>query len=212
MKRSGLRVASIRLAGLAAVLLAFAFIPVRQAHATYYYKTLPLEVNWKEPAGSKYYNYCGPGATQVALDVRLAASQVPSIDTLGVEEKTNVGKTGTYMTDIVPVLNKRLSTSWYWIGYAYNADSLASYIKADIYNNYAMVTGLRTYNMPGWGTRNVPHIVAVVGYYESTDGLTKYALYTETASTGAGYNGSFYNWALMGNFWNYVSSNSIQAW
>ncbi|MBX3015326.1 MAG: hypothetical protein KF832_27650 [Caldilineaceae bacterium] len=67
---------------------------------------------WMEPNDQAHINYCGPGATQVALDAKLAASAVPSVDKLGSEESTNP-LSGTYMSKICPVLNTRLNTTWY---------------------------------------------------------------------------------------------------
>ena len=179
---------------------------------SFFYKTLPLERAWYEPNDLAHVNYCGPGATQVALDIRLPASSVPHIDTIGREEYTNVGKTGTYTSDIRRVLNKRLNTTWYLLAQAGSKAALENYIYIDMYYNYAMVTGLKTGGMPGWGTRNVNHIVAVYGYYRSNDGLTSYVYYTETATAKAGYNGAFYNGASSANFWRWVSVNNTQVW
>jgi hypothetical protein len=175
-----------------------------------YDRTLSVGV-WKQPEDAKYINHCGPASTQVALDVRLDASKVPSLDTLAKEEKTNDGKTGTYMQDIKPVLNKRLSTSWYVIGNAKDQARLGTWIRADMDFNYAMVTGAKTGRMPGWGGRNVNHIVAVYGFRQPVSGSAT-VRYTDTASKKAGFTGNYWNSASLSDFWSYVKDNNIQAW
>jgi hypothetical protein len=66
--------------------------------------------------------------------------------------------------------------------------------------------------MPGWGTRNVNHIVAVYGYSQSCDSCAPYIYYAETAANAAGFSGSYENNNTMSNFWNWVKNNSSQVW
>jgi hypothetical protein len=176
-------------------------------------KQLPQERAWREPNDTAHINHCGPGATQVALDARLPASQVPDIDTLGREEKLdpNPPKSGTYMSDIVPVLNKRLNTTWYKLGYAGNQNELEAGILRNLDNGYALLTGLRTSGMPGWGTHDAYHIVAVIGFYKTDDG-TKYVGYIETAAPKAKYTGTRMQIVPLNDFWSYVKRNNVQAW
>lgn len=70
-----------------------------------YLVILPLEQAWREPDDAAHVNYCGPGATQVALDVRWPAASVYDINEIGVDERTNVGGVGTNMCDIAFALN-----------------------------------------------------------------------------------------------------------
>jgi hypothetical protein len=176
-------------------------------------KQLPQERAWREPNDAAHINHCGPGATQVALDARLPASQVPDIDTLGSEEKLdpNPPKSGTYMSDIVPVLNKRLNTTWYKLGHARDQDELEAGILRNLDNGYAMLTGLRTSGMPGWGSHDAYHIVAVIGFYK-TDDDTKYVGYIETAAPKAKYTGTHMQIVPLSDFWSYVKRNNVQAW
>ena len=69
---------------------------------------------WLEPNDATHVNYCGPRATQVALDARLPASSVPNINTIGAEENIDPSW-GVYTTSIRDVLNTRLNTSFYLI-------------------------------------------------------------------------------------------------
>lgn len=165
---------------------------------------------WLEPNDWAHRNYCGPGSTQVALDARLATSDVPSIDTLGTEENIDPNW-GVYTTAIRDVLNTRLNTTWYVANGASGEAGLKTRIVTDIDAGYAMVTGVRTGLMPGWGGYDVNHLVAVYGYNEP-NASTLYAYYTETAGSVAGYNGTYRNTATGSNFWNYVSGNNSQVW
>ncbi len=176
-------------------------------------KILPVGI-WKEPNDYAHRNYCGPGATQVALDARLPASQVPNIDTLG--EELNIDpNAGVWLchnteTDIRDVLNDHLNTNWYWCDGSGSETTLYYRIVRNIDHDYAMVTGCVTNEMPGW-QRDVNHIVTVYGYYEPS-GAAQYVYYTETAGSVAGYDGSYRQTALRQDFWEYVSPNDAQAW
>lgn len=172
-------------------------------------KTLSVGT-WKEPNDWDHRNYCGPGATQVALDARLPASSVPNIETLAQEEYLNPNW-GVYINNITPVLNNRLSTTWYVTSGSGSATTLYSRIVSDIDNNYAMITGVVTNNMPGWGGYGVNHIVAVYGYNEPTLN-NQYVKYTETAGSVAGYSGSYFQQVTRQQMWTYVSPNDAQSW
>jgi hypothetical protein len=173
---------------------------------------LPLERIWREPDSAAYKNHCGPGATQVALDARLPAAQVPSIDTLAKQENTNTKGAGTYMADIVPVLNKHLNTNWYKRANAKDQKAFEDGLLRNLKSGYAVVTGLKTRDMPGWGKYDAPHIVAVVGFHKKADG-TKYVSYVDTAGTASGYKGTnAVQKVPLSNFWSYVDRNNVQAW
>lgn len=164
---------------------------------------------WKEPNDWEHRNYCGPGATQVALDARLPASEVPDIDTIGKEENIDPNW-GVWICDIRPVLNRRLDTDWYWCGSSGSENTLYNRIVWDIDHDYALITGCRTDDMPGWSVK-APHIVAVYGYWEPT-GSTQYVYYTETAGSVAGYTGPYRQGATRQAFWIYVAGNDAQVW
>lgn len=163
---------------------------------------------WPQPNNWAHRNYCGPGATQVALDARLPYWEVPDIDTIGEEENINPDW-GIYISAIRPVLNTRLNTDWYWYGGSGSEQTLFNRIVWDMDHDYALATGCETNGMPGWGAHESGHIVAVYGYYRGT---TDYAYYTETAGSVAGYNGPYRQCVTKGNMWQYVDGNDAQVW
>lgn len=173
-------------------------------------KSLSVGV-WQEPNDYAHRNYCGPGATQVALDARLPASSVPNINTLGTEENIDPNS-GVWMSDVCRVLNTRLSTFWYENSGSGSGSQFYSRVVLNIDTNYALVTGVKTGSMPGWGGRNVNHIVAVYGYNEPSLN-SQYVKYVETAAAAAGYSGPYWQPAVSRNtFWTYVSGNNTQCW
>jgi hypothetical protein len=206
---------------------------------------LPLERTWQEPAGPKYANHCGPGATQVALDVRLPADDVHSsgwqdIDTIADDENT-VRNGFTYMDytnpdnpndpniekDIVGALNKHLklnndpNPNWYTVGHAKGPKDFEDGILRNLQSGYAVVTGVNTAGMPGWGNYTGPgetkpgvsHVVTVIGFSQTADG-TKYVKYIDTAGPDSGYKkGTSPEHTIpLSEFWTYVSGNNVQAW
>ena len=172
---------------------------------------LPQEREWFEPNEERYNNYCGPGATQVALDARLPANQVADIDTLGKEQHVNESIPGVLANDVVVVLNRRLNTTWYKIGKAEDLPVLEAGIARNLNAGYAMLTGVSTEGMPGWGNHVTNHIVAVIGFYRTGDG-TPYVGYIETAAPRAGYNGPRLQIVPLNQFWSYVQGNPVQMW
>lgn len=169
---------------------------------------------WKEPNDYAHRNYCGPGATQVALDAKLPATSVPSVDTLGTEEGTDPNS-GTYMNKICSVLNTRLNTAWYEYSVASVQSTMTNWFLQDIDNGYGFVTGVKTGVMPGWSGRNINHIVTAYGYanvYVETSGTYGDLKYTETSGSVAGYTGTYRQTVSLATFWGYVSGNSAQCW
>ena len=175
---------------------------------------------WKEPNDNAHVNHCGPGATQVALDARWAASKVYNIDKIATDEKTNVNGVGTNMQDIVKTLNSQAylgsqfpnpnGMQGYWLDLAQNETDLFSKISFDTTHGYALISGLNTKGMPGWGTKTVPHIVAVIGYDFTTS--TPYVKYVETAAPKAGFNGSYRNTVSITEFFGFVKRLNTLAW
>ena len=78
-------------------------------------------------------------------------------------------------------------------------------------NSVPLVTGLMTRGLPGWGSRNVGHIVAVYGYNRDPDG-TEYVAYVDTAPPASGYSGWILHNIELSWFWGAVSGNSAQVW
>jgi hypothetical protein len=164
--------------------------------------TMLVVGTWKQPNDNAHINHCGPGATQVALDARWPAAKVYGIDKIGVDEKTNAGGLGTNMQDIVKTLNRKdyLGSEFpnpngmkgYWLDLAHNAPDLLYKASFDTARGYAMITGVKTKGMPGWGTYDAPHIVAVIGYrFTATNQV--YLTYTDTSTPKAGFNGIYRN-------------------
>jgi hypothetical protein len=166
---------------------------------------------YPEPNDRDHRNYCGPGATQVALSARLPGSQIPSIDSIGTEENIDPNW-GVSMPAVGATLNRHLNTSFYLVSGAANASQFITRVSSDFNAGYALVTALTTSGLPGWGTYNVNHIVTVYGML--MDGNTYPTNYVDTASAAAGYSGSYYvsvNSAY--DFFNYhVCYNNAQAW
>ncbi len=79
----------------------------------------------------------------------------------------------------------------------------------NIDNGYAPITSMMTGGMPGWGTKNVEHIVAMYAYNQ---GSTNWVYYTETASQHAGFNGTYRNSQTRGIFYGYVQYNDSTVW
>lgn len=170
---------------------------------------------WKEPNDWEHRNYCGAGATQVALDARLPYWEVPDIETVA-DELDLDPDSGSWVChstdpDIRDVLNDRLDTDWYWCSGSGSGNTLYNRIVWDMDHDYALVTGCETDEMDGWGGHHALHIVAVYGYWEPT-GSTQYVYYTETSGSVAGYDGPYRQRATRQEFWTYVDGNDAQAW
>lgn len=163
---------------------------------------------WREPNDYAHRNYCGPGATQVALDARLPASSVPDINTIGNDEHIDPAN-GVTTQAIGDELNRLLGDGYYGVSGAANQADFEWRVRVDIDDGYSLVTALKTGGMPGWGTRNVKHIVATYGYATGSP-ITVY--YVETAAPAAGYNGNYFNNQSAAQFWPWVSSNNSQVW
>ena len=205
-----------------------------------YYKILPLEREWKQPEDKKYVNYCGPGATQVALDVRLPASEVPSLDEIG--QKENIDPSwGVYMVDVARTLNEILKAKGdipnangfqsYWVRQTTSKGDFSWRVKWDIDRGYATIAGVKTGGMPGW-SHNSFHIVAIYGMVIESDvvpvgagteqineaqmdvpqGKRYWVVYAETASQRAGYTGTFQQWATVDTFYGWHTRNNVIAW
>jgi hypothetical protein len=176
---------------------------------------------WKEPNDLAHVNHCGPGATQVALDARWMAAKVYDIDKIGRDELTNVGGKGTAMQDIVKTLNRKdyLGSEFpnqngmqrYWWDGARGSGDLFSKIAFDTTRGYALISGVRTKGMPGWGIYDVDHIVAVIGYRFGQPGEL-FITYTDTSSRTAKFYGSYRNTVLIEKFYGYVLGLNTLAW
>lgn len=167
-----------------------------------------------EPNDYAHRNYCGPAATQVILSTRLPANQIPNIDQVGTDENIDPSW-GVYNTAIRDELNRLLSTTWYIYSVGNSQSTVWSDIVFDIDRNWSLDTSLYTGGMPGWGTRDVRHIVAIYGYYETSPGAG-YVYYIETGQSAQGYSGSYGNVTGLSTFYGYISAhsgnNNTQVW
>jgi hypothetical protein len=168
----------------------------------------------REPYGSKYYNYCGPGASQVLISAWTA--NVPSIQTLAAQEQTNQGKVGTYLQDMVGPINSAIGQSYYSVHYAGRLQkNFSNMIGQDILDNHhPLITGLLTIygnnHLYGWSYVSAPHIITITGF-DFTSPTQGWIYYTETASAGAGATHGPGRYHLDYNtFWSLVQQNNIQ--
>jgi hypothetical protein len=179
---------------------------------------------WKEPNDDAHVNYCGPGATEVALDARWPLAKVTAIgiNKIGVAEKTNVGKPGTAMQDIYTTINSKAylgsefpnpnGMQGYWLDLALDQMDLFWKASFDITHGYTLITALNTKGMPGWNpNKGVPHIVSVIGYNISQTHVISIT-YVETSGSAAGFHGSYRNTVSIANFFTYVLGLNTLVW
>lgn len=190
---------------------------VKTTSSSWYFRMLSQEKKWREPSDAAHRNYCGPGSTQVVLDVRLAARDVPSIDTIGQEERVDRDVYGVTDTAIRDTVNRHLNSQWYIVSRGVSSDYLNWATRLDLDLNYGMAIGVRTGGMPGWGSRDVQHVVAILGLYDSSG--NRIILYADTAASDdplhpsyQGNNGSYYNWVPFDSFYYWHSRNATLIW
>ena len=166
---------------------------------------------YREPNEAAYVNYCGPASTRAALRARMPASEIPSLDSVGQCENIDPNW-GVYMTSVTSCLNFYLNSTFYWNGAASGATQLADWVKSDVLQNYAVVTGIYTVEIVGWYAP-VYHIVTLYGYdFTYSSSADKQINYIDTASVMAGYTGSYFNKVDLSWLWDRVSQNNAQAW
>jgi hypothetical protein len=166
---------------------------------------------YREPNLPAYVNYCGPSSTRVALRARMAPSNIPSLDAVGICENIDPGW-GVYMTSITSCLNSYLNSTFYWNDAASDANQIANWVKSDVDQSYAVVTGIYTQNIPGWYAA-VYHIVTLYGYdFTYVSSADKQINYIDTSSVAAGYTGAYFNKVNLTWLWTRVSQNNAQAW
>ena len=165
---------------------------------------------FREPEDSDYVNYCGPSSTQIALRAR--TTDIPELDEIAKCEQINP-RWGVYMTSVTDCLNQYLDSDYYWTDIAESKDELASWLKTDVDQGYALVTGVFTTYMRGWNGYSISHIITLYGYdYSNQVFSNKMVYYTDTASKLAGYSGPYFNIVTLNDLWNFVSWNNVQSW
>lgn len=177
--------------------------------------------HWQEPNSAEYVNYCGPGATLVALDVAgLELSMIPDIDTIALRQNIDPSR-GVFLTNVADSLNFYMEQAGQSFRYEYRPgrdrapvtkSELGAMIRQDIDSGHALLTGVKTGAMNGWNGHDVYHIVAVIGYKTGSHGQVSRVAYAETAAPMAGYNGKYIQWVSFNTFWSYVQPYNEQAW
>jgi len=171
-------------------------------------------VGYSEPNDYTHRNWCGPGASQVLISAW--TSNVPSINTLATEEKTN-NSTGTLMVNMVTPINKAIGQGYYSIHYA-NLNSqadLSNMIGHDILDNHhPLITGILTIygtnHLNGWKTVVAKHIITIYGF-NFTSPTTGYIYYYDTSGTVAGQTlGPGPQTIDYNVFWSLVKQNDVQ--
>lgn len=169
---------------------------------------------YREPNDYAHRNYCGPAATQVILSARLPANQIPDIDTIGRDENIDPNS-GVYNTAIRNELNRVLNTSWYVYSIGNSQTTVMADIIYDVDAGWALDTSMWTYGMPGWGQRDVRHIVAIYGYYESAP-YSGSVYYTESGGSAQGSSGTYWNIQGLPTFYSWINAhagnNNSQVW
>lgn len=141
----------------------------------------------------------------------MAPANIPSLDSVGICENIDPGW-GVYMTAVTSCLNGYLNSNFYWNGAASDANQLAGWVKSDVDQSYAVVTGIYTENIFGWYAA-VYHIITLYGYdFTYANSMDKQINYIDTSSTTAGYTGAYFNKVDLFWLWYRVSQNNAQAW
>jgi hypothetical protein len=173
---------------------------------------------YREPDEWAYRNYCAAGAAVVLLshwDPQYP--QKVDIASLGREIGLDPDA-GAWIRDIEGPVNAQVNEylgeelNWYRCGHAQSLRQFRWMLNLDIMQNTVpLITGVMTQGLPGWGPRNVGHIVSVYGYTRMPDG-SEWVSYADTAPPAAGYT----DWILhvweLNDFWRAVSANSAQIW
>lgn len=163
---------------------------------------------FRELEDPAYVNYCGPSSTQVTMRAR--TTSIPSLEEIAVKEKFD---NGVWMVDVTPALNYFLGTTWYVTGYASGPTQLEQWYGLDTDSGYAMMTGVTTGGMPGWGSYNVYHIVTIYGYDLTVGHEVRFV---DTSSEMAGHHyangGAYFNLANLSTFWLWVYPDNVQSW
>ncbi len=167
-----------------------------------------------EPNDVAHANYCGPAASRVLI--ANWTNNIPSLDTMASEEKTNQGKTGTYIQDMVGPINQAIGQNYYNWHQAGSQQAFSNMIGQDILEkHHPLITGILTIYgqavLNGWDYSgfSVTHIITIYGF-DFTSPNAGYIEYYETAGTVAGTNATGPNSIDYNTFWTLVSQNDIQ--
>jgi hypothetical protein len=169
-----------------------------------------------EPHGAKYFNYCGPGASQVLISGW--TKRVPSIDTLAAQEHTD-RYSGTLASNMPTPINNAIGQNYYSDqGAASTQGILSNRIGYDILHGHPLITGIMTgagtISLNDWGKYNkkngpVAHIITIYGF-DFTSPSQGIIYYMETSSTDAGPIANGPMKIDYQSFWALVQANNVQ--
>lgn len=174
-----------------------------------------------EPNIPYYDYYCGPGASQVMISNW--TNNVPSLDTLGAQELTNQGHTGTYLTDMVGPINSDANThSFYIVGEASSQAAFNNWVAGDLYySGRPAITALMTWAnfhgngifLDGFGYSglNVTHIINIHGFnFSNPPSQGDNFYYVETTSKDGGTDQQGKQTVGANKMWAFVYYNDAQ--
>lgn len=177
---------------------------------------------YAEPNTYSYRNYCGPGASQILISNW--TTNVPNIDTLASQEKTDPNQ-GTYLNNMVGPINSDANTSGFYAnGVANGQSTFNNWIAGDIYDfSRPAITALMTkwsYNsatiyLSGWDYSriNAAHIISIHGFnFSNPSSAGDNFYYTETAGTVAATSGTGRQTYGANKMWALVSLNNGPIW
>jgi Peptidase_C39 like family len=168
-----------------------------------------------EPNTDPYVEYCGPAASRVLISAW--TNNVPTLDTLAAQEKTNQDKVGTWMSDMVDPVNQAIGQNYYQSFAANSQGEFSNRIGWNIWQmNRPLITALQTADgngnaLNGWNSKNtgIDHIVMIYGFDFRSPSIASID-YFETAGTDAGTSNTGINTIDYGLFWSLVWLNNIQ--
>jgi Fibronectin type III domain len=170
-----------------------------------------------EPPGAKYFNYCGPGASQVLISGW--TKSVPSIYTLAAQEHTG-RYSGTLASNMPTPINNSIGQDYYSDqGAASTQGILSDRIGYDILHGHPLITGIMTgegnISLNDWGKYNkkngpVPHIITIYGF-DFTSPSQGIIYYMETSNTDAGPTANGPMKIDYQSFWALVQANNVQV-
>jgi hypothetical protein len=172
-----------------------------------------FDTSYIEPNQYRYRNYCAPAASQVLISAW--TSDVPDIDTLAFQEKTDPNR-GTQLGNMVGPINRAIGRDYYIESAARSEGDFSNRIGRDILNKqHPLITGLQTrgngYTLNGW-TVATRHVVMIYGFNFGSSSQASVD-YFETAGTVGGTTATGLNhYPDYQAFWSLVRLNNGQIW
>ncbi len=177
--------------------------------------TVRVNTSLHEPNIKADANFCGPGASQVLISAW--TNKVPKIETLAIQESTNVPNPGTLMKNMQGPINKDIGTDYYTDleSGSSSRGAFSNLIGRDILSGHPLITGIMTgvgnTFLNGWDYSGfkVTHIVTIYGF-DFTSPAHGEIYYVETSGTVAGTNETGPQEIDYQTFWTLVQANNVQ--